>query len=322
MSFARKRNRGFSLFTPLVGTTMVILAILAASMMAENDLRTSRALAGSSITSTDYINIKVVKANVEAETQNAVKARVMEIEESPLEGKSDILGALEARVSKEISLMTSEAVVNAVDATRKTFVFKGSEPETPDDTEISNAIHSVSKDLFKEEHPDGRVCITLDSSQFDDIRKDVWMKIPTPDGYEKIGVLPENDITVCTPDPVRAWAEWAEGIREELGGGLEGKHCPSGPNGLSELKVTAHAVKKFAGFTWVTDESGVYVPKPEHHDIVWYEMEAFFKKHGGEEFKITGWKDKVTLTALDTELGKTTSTYYCDESGSLVKSST
>lgn len=57
-----KKAKGFSLFTPLVGTTVVAIAILLAAVMIQNDIRISRGLSSSYEVSSQAIAGKLIRA--------------------------------------------------------------------------------------------------------------------------------------------------------------------------------------------------------------------------------------------------------------------
>jgi len=62
-----RSSRGFSLFTPLVGTTLVIMAILIATTMIQNDVRISRTITASYEVSSQSMLAKLIKASAEVQ---------------------------------------------------------------------------------------------------------------------------------------------------------------------------------------------------------------------------------------------------------------
>jgi hypothetical protein len=62
-----KSSRGFSLFTPLVGTSLVIMAIIIAAGMVQNDVRISRTLTSSYEVSSQSMVAKLIKASAEVQ---------------------------------------------------------------------------------------------------------------------------------------------------------------------------------------------------------------------------------------------------------------
>jgi hypothetical protein len=66
-------KKGFSLFTPLVGTAIVIMTILIASSMVQNDVRISRSITASYITSSQGVAAKLIKASAELHVLDQMK---------------------------------------------------------------------------------------------------------------------------------------------------------------------------------------------------------------------------------------------------------
>ena len=61
----KSKSKGFSLFTPLVGTAVVVMTILIASSIVQNDVRISRSITMSYITSSQGISAKLITAAIE-----------------------------------------------------------------------------------------------------------------------------------------------------------------------------------------------------------------------------------------------------------------
>lgn len=75
-------RRGFSLFTPLVGTTVVVIATLMAVVMIQNDVRISRGLTASYEVSSQTIAAKLIKAAAEIQILENIKNNIYSYLES------------------------------------------------------------------------------------------------------------------------------------------------------------------------------------------------------------------------------------------------
>ena len=61
----KNKSKGFSLFTPLVGTAVVVMTVLIASSIVQNDVRISRSITTSYMTSSQGVAAKLIKASAE-----------------------------------------------------------------------------------------------------------------------------------------------------------------------------------------------------------------------------------------------------------------
>ncbi len=67
------REKGFSLFTPLIGTTIIVIAAVVSAMMLQNDVRISRALSDSFEQANQQNAAKLVKATAEVTIRKGVE---------------------------------------------------------------------------------------------------------------------------------------------------------------------------------------------------------------------------------------------------------
>jgi hypothetical protein len=65
--------RGFSLFTPLVGTALVITAIMISTVMMQNDVRTARGLSSSYELMAQSLSARMIRASAEVQIVNNIK---------------------------------------------------------------------------------------------------------------------------------------------------------------------------------------------------------------------------------------------------------
>jgi len=80
-----RSSRGFSLFTPLVGTALVIMAILIATTMIQNDVRISRTITASYEISSQSIAAKLIKATVELQILTNIESILYDVISNPRE---------------------------------------------------------------------------------------------------------------------------------------------------------------------------------------------------------------------------------------------
>src|SRR3989344_1762426 len=76
-------SRGFSLFTPLIGTSMVIMAILISAALVQNDSRLSRGLSASYEVTSQGTIAKLIQATASAQMVENINARVSDCLNSP-----------------------------------------------------------------------------------------------------------------------------------------------------------------------------------------------------------------------------------------------
>jgi len=79
MTISENSSRGFSLFTPLVGTAIVIIAILIANGMIQNDARISKSLVASYEISSQSTVAKLIKATAEVQILSNIDKAVYDI---------------------------------------------------------------------------------------------------------------------------------------------------------------------------------------------------------------------------------------------------
>ena len=69
-------QKGFSLFTPLIGTTVIVIAIMLSAVMIQNDIRISRAITSSYEQSSQEITSRLIIASVTSGIDKGIKETV------------------------------------------------------------------------------------------------------------------------------------------------------------------------------------------------------------------------------------------------------
>jgi len=72
-------SRGFNLFTPVVGTAIVVMAILIATGMVQNDIRLSRSMTLSYEVSSQSMTAKLIKATAEMQMLENIEKRLYSV---------------------------------------------------------------------------------------------------------------------------------------------------------------------------------------------------------------------------------------------------
>ena len=105
---SKNSSRGFSLFTPLVGTSIVIMTLIIASGMLQNDIRISRSLSASYEVSAQSLLAKLIKAGAEVQILSNMEETTYRAIAAPIE--CDTVAACNAEVSKR--LMTTDLTMS------------------------------------------------------------------------------------------------------------------------------------------------------------------------------------------------------------------
>jgi len=79
MTISDASSKGFSLFTPLVGTAIVVIAILIANGMIQNDARISKSLVASYEISSQSTVAKLIKATAEVQILSNIETAIYDI---------------------------------------------------------------------------------------------------------------------------------------------------------------------------------------------------------------------------------------------------
>lgn len=69
-------KKGFSLFTPLIGSTVIVIAVMLSAVMIQNDVRISRAIISSFEQSNQEISAKLIKASTEIQMLEGIDKSV------------------------------------------------------------------------------------------------------------------------------------------------------------------------------------------------------------------------------------------------------
>jgi hypothetical protein len=109
MTELKSSSKGFNLFTPLVGTALVIMAIVIAAGMVQNDVRIARTLTSSYEISSQSITAKLIKATAEVKMlENMERITYEEISDFPFQCLTNCGQEMDDRIlSKDASKVPS-----------------------------------------------------------------------------------------------------------------------------------------------------------------------------------------------------------------------
>ncbi|GEM_PF-5529769 len=222
--------KGFSLFTPLVGTTLIILAISLATMMVQNDIRASRSLSFSSIVTRDYVQAKIVKATYDVGMISVLKEMLEEKVNSKYTGDAAGLQYYFTGPAFKSSLK-DRSVLKGVEALRSSLGIQ----ELQDDTAFLDKKEEISKSLQGKEvisiiAENGKYCASVLPSGFkdQDVKQamSVHTKDPESSTEQVISFTPTERLSACLDTNVQGWVDDTSNIWEGVTkNSIEGTKC-------------------------------------------------------------------------------------------------
>ena len=96
---AESKRKGFSLFTPLIGTTVVVISILVSTMVLQNDIKISRAISFSFQQYDKELDAQLIRASASIHLLNSLRG----FEENYTEGKYFSGGTVKIECSNKLS---------------------------------------------------------------------------------------------------------------------------------------------------------------------------------------------------------------------------
>jgi len=226
-------RRAFSLFTPLVGTALIVLTILTASMLAENDLRTSRALASSSAATRDYITAKQVKAAIDSTAYTKLHEKTIEYTTDKsfmtvtCSSPTDCQDKLEEKFvpGSLWKSLCGEGIFTSFDSpVRDSLGEDGTVLNIPESTETFSAIWGTAP--FQTRFTDNKACITINKEDVDKAENSTGDPLIISFSSQEtnrmqVKLTLSEDITYCTQQNLQKIIEHTS----ELINGPEGKDC-------------------------------------------------------------------------------------------------
>lgn len=212
----RSGDKGFSLFTPLVGTAVVIIAILVAVVMIQNDIRMSRSLSNSYEASSQSLNAKLIRSAAEAKLiSNARKTLYETLEEGiELECEDDCLSKIKSRVRARVSSSVNddlEVYSGVTDSIAQVTEYSFHDPSTSAaiNEKIEDALENMGNIFEFDYDSDGRIELTLNPDEFNGHEDAFTLGFKKGSNILKVNVAPTQELTVKTEEKILPMLEEA-----------------------------------------------------------------------------------------------------------------
>lgn len=215
MNFGKKSgDKGFSLFTPLVGTAVVIISIMVAVVMIQNDIRMSRSLSNSYESSSQSLNAKMIKSTAEAELIDNARDAIYETLEGGIEVECEenCLSKIKKKVRKEVSANVNDeveiysGVTNSIaQVTDYGFYDPDSKQDVPSsaiNSNIQNALSNMDDDIFSVDYSGEELKATLDPEKFEGYEESFKIGVKKGNNILKVNIVPTQELTVKTNEGI------------------------------------------------------------------------------------------------------------------------
>ncbi len=211
-------SRGFSLFTPLVGTTLVIMAIMIATGMIQNDVRMSRSITASYEVSSQSLVAKMIKAATIIEMLSKMEGTTYEEATLPFVCQSDgeCTDEINARFEgtgklrnpsiswelvgrRQLFLDLADSIYMILEGSGTNYVLD--ENSGVLQNRLSDAVDSLDAP-FELGHKDGKYYIKLNSSSFKAHQGDFVISFKdSSNNRMDVGIVPET-LGITTKEPL------------------------------------------------------------------------------------------------------------------------
>jgi hypothetical protein len=226
-------SRGFNLFTPLVGTALVVTAILISTGMIQNDVRMSRTLISSYEISSQSTTAKLIKATVEVKMMENIEDAIYAVLEDgrnfviscsgEVECRQKVLDVLNNPHNTFMTKMTTEAgglYNGVVDSVNIVTEYKAGFNED----ELSAILEEISNHgsvVLVESTVDGRINVTINSVLIQQYGADnLQVPFSHGDNWMNISIVP-GEFSYITKEPIYNMIKSSAGEFDGMGGLLD-----------------------------------------------------------------------------------------------------
>lgn len=251
-------DEGFSLFTPLVGTAVIIVAILVGVTMMHNNAKVSKSLSNSYSASEQSLNAQYIKSISRSLFKGGAEDAIYGVgglKKSIIhhgwdENQGDIEQNIEKELTQTIEANTKRNARNAIRDSFPSMLPSG----THLDEDINNIIGEMnsvinSKDVFNAElESNGQINVTMNGSKFPD---DNFTLTFIKEGKEqKVNIIPEGFNVETNANP--SITKRIENLSGAYSGNIPCSTAKNQPIDSFEIYKQTIGAKthKFGNFTW------------------------------------------------------------------------
>ena len=231
MTISDASSKGFSLFTPLVGTAIVIIAILIANGMIQNDVRISKSLVASYEISSQSTVAKLIKATAEVQILSNIESIVYDILSNDAEFSvscdsylgcisemTDVFTEPNHALKTRMTTGAHGLYGGVIDSVNMVTAYSTS----ISDEDLSDCLKEIAdagKSVVIVTFDNGRLNVTINSAELRSACPEVLI-VPFEDDHGNrmsVSIIPD-EFSYVTKEPIKEWIDESAGTFADMGG--------------------------------------------------------------------------------------------------------